>query len=363
MMHAMTATNLSNGAFALAPEWMRWLEITLGEQTLTLDHSRPIQTLAAEASQRKFFRIPVRQSSGGSTRILMHSPPQLENNRAFVDTAAAMHNAGVIVPRIYAHELSEGLMLLSDLGSDHLVDAYADGRLELALDAALLTLANIQTIAPSQIPPYTSQRFSDELDIFVDWLVRDACELALPDAMFEPVRRTLLASASDQAQVCVHRDYHCRNLLLLPDDLGSTEESQVVRVGVVDFQDALFGPISYDLASLLFDCYWEFSPATITEYCGRYLAKNPGVERIHIDLIAIQRQLKAIGIFARLAIRDKKTSHLRYIDPVIRRLSRQSMRYEPTKALSRWLINDLQPAVQTWVGGWHANDTQISTKP
>ena len=338
----MTATNLSNGPAELEPGWARWLATTLIEQALTLDDSRPIQTLAAEASQRKFFRIPVRQASGDATRILMHSPPQLENNRAFVDTAAAMRSAGVKVPHIYAHEWNEGLLLLSDLGGDHLADAYADGRRDLALDAALLTLADIQKIPNGLVPPYTPQRFSDELDIFVDWLVRDACDLALPDAVFEPVRRTLLASARDQTQVCVHRDYHCRNLLMQP---GPDAQG----VGVVDFQDALFGPISYDFASLLFDCYWAFAPDTVAEYCSRYQAKNPGIERIHIDLIAIQRQLKAIGIFARLALRDNKHTHLRYIDPVIGRLSQQTRDYAPTKALSQWLSNDLQPAVQSWV--------------
>ena len=350
----MTAPSSSASKPAFKPEWTDWLVGALAGQGLLLDEAHAIKPLAAEASQRTFFRLPLAAGSdnrSASSAILMHSPPTLENNAAFVEIAAALRSVGVRVPTIYDHAIADGLLLLSDLGQDHLIDAYQDGRTETALAEALATLARIQQVPAAQIPLYTPQRFSDELDIFVDWLVRKACGLPLADGLFEPVRQTLVDNTINQPQICVHRDFHCRNLLMPVDDNSGSgvTAGAGAGVGVVDFQDALFGPAAYDLASLLFDCYWSFDAETVARHCDGYRVDGARLERRAIELLAIQRQLKAIGIFARLALRDNKQAHLVYIEPVVTRLVRQTAHYAPTKALSIWLQDELQPAARNWV--------------
>jgi aminoglycoside/choline kinase family phosphotransferase len=262
----------------------------------------------------------------------MVSPPQKENNPQFVRMASALADAGVHVPEILAHQSAHGYMLLSDLGVDHLIDAYRRGNTMPAVQAALATLPLIQDLRADFIPPYTQSRFSDELNVFVDWLVVAACDTPLPTDLFESARTLLLANAQDQPTLCVHRDYHCRNLLLQQD--GS--------VGVLDFQDALMGPAHYDLASLLHDCYWALD--------AEIIAACDGPNSRQVDLLAAQRQLKALGIFARLYLRDGKASHLRYILPVLRRLINLCTNSAELRPLSTWLAESLLPCCTHWVG-------------
>lgn len=373
-MHAMTAMTAPRQASTFDTGWTPWLTAALAEQGLTLDSDVKPTALAAEASHRQFFRIHALNSSvtdtptsasgaRNKTLIVMHSPPELENNTAFVEIAQAMRSVDVNVPLIYSHAQSTGLLLLSDLGGDHLADAYRDGRTTAALAAALETLGRIQRIPQNRIPPYSHQRFSDELDIFVDWLVRKACAVALPDSLFEPVRQALLSNTTDQPQVCVHRDFHCRNLLMptaieVYAPAGEMADGSEKGVGVVDFQDALFGPASYDIASLIYDCYWDFDPATIAHCCNHYRVNGEHIGARQIDLMAIQRQLKAVGIFARLALRDDKLSHLSHIQPVIERLVRQTKEYPETTALSEWLQEHLQPAAKNWLATQQARSAE-----
>ena len=372
MMHTMSVTSADQPPPTFDAAIVRWLHQALAEQGRVLDPDRDAQALAVEASQRTFYRIYTKttqttqttqttketeahQSRAQDSLILMQSPPDLENNLAFVDMAAAMRSVGVNVPTVYRHAVREGLLLLSDLGSDHLADAYRDGRMTNALATALVTLERIQQLPRNRVPPYSTQRFSDELDIFIDWLVKQACNLALPDALFEPVRQRLLSNTTDQDQVCVHRDYHCRNLLMpLEGDAAS-------GVGVVDFQDALFGPAAYDVASLLYDCYWSFDELTIAHYADSYRVNGKLVGTRQIELTAVQRQLKAIGIFARLALRDQKLSHLPYINPVIHSLVRLCAKHSETQALADWLAERLQPAASAWLTALQAGEVRSHT--
>ncbi len=319
----------------ISPALYQWLENALiaanaqGKDSLTL---YPLQT---EASFRQFYRI------GGANRalVLMDSPPAKENNRQFVAVARAFAAQQIRVPEILSHNESEGWLLLGDLGSTHFLDAYRNGEQQRCLRAAVQTLERIEAIHDPVIPAYTAERLSDELNIFVDWLVADACSLALPDRLFEPARKVLLKAAAAQPQVCVHRDFHCKNLLWA----GS-------EVGVVDFQDALVGPSGYDLASLLHDCYWKFSDETIDAVISTLPeGYRRTINRRTIDLLAVQRQLKAIGIFARLASRDDKTSHLRHIAPVLSNLIDLCARYSELSSLGQWLANRLAPPALAWV--------------
>ncbi|MEM7219774.1 MAG: phosphotransferase [Pseudomonadota bacterium] len=310
----------------LPPAAAAWLDKTL-ERHAESPADR-IEPLAVEASTRLFFRV----HAGATTRVLMCSPPATENNAAFVAVAELLARHGVGVPDILAHDVDAGLLLLTDLGSRHFGDLYAAGDAQRCLDAAEATLAQLRALPTDAVPDYTPARLSDELDICIDWLVRPT-DSALPDALFEPAREGLLANAADQEQVFVHRDFHCRNLLLRADD----------SVGVVDFQDALIGPEHYDRASLLYDCYWRFDDDTI--------ARHAPSESWRMERLAIQRQLKAVGIFARLASRDDKTTHLRYIDDVLACTISLCARQDsaPLRRLGEWLEATLAPNARRWV--------------
>ncbi len=350
-----TSTLSGERSDKISPALYSWLVDTL-EQTGTAGPTAPgLQALQTEASFRQFYRV----TGTSEPLVLMDSPPAKEQNPQFVAVAAAFAAQGIRVPSLLAHNIPEGWLLLTDLGQTHFIDAYKDGNEAQCLQAALVTLQRIGSVKDPIIPNYTAQRLSDELDIFVDWLVRDACDVALPDKLFEDTRKLLLANAANQPQVCVHRDFHCKNLLWdrnaqrnIRRDVRrnvqkntQTEGASADPVGVLDFQDALIGPAGYDLASLLHDCYWKFSDPVI----DTVVSGLPDTNRRAVDLLAVQRQLKAVGIFARLASRDSKTSHLPHIEPVLGNLVDLCQRYEELKPLSGWLTDSLVTPARRWV--------------
>ncbi len=306
----------------------QWLTPQL--QRLTGAEEFTSSALRVEASFRQFYRIVSTQIREQSF-IVMAAPPAQENNAAFIHIAEVFRSGGIGVPEILAQDTDSGWFLLSDLGSWDLEAVYASDRKELALEAAIDTLIRIQAIEDRGIAPYTVERFADELGIFSEWFVGDMLNLALPHEL-EDIFGQLIEQTQDQPQCCIHRDFHCRNLLY--DATGN--------LGVVDFQDALIGPVSYDLASLLRDCYYKFSEPEIHHWCSRYLALtpielSPSAFARALDWTAAQRQLKAIGIFARLAARDGKKSHLAYIEPVLARLVGVCLRYPDLQPLGNWL--------------------------
>lgn len=297
------------------------------------------EPLLVEASNRRFFRIRTRTTRQAATSlVVMYSPPEKENNDQFVTLAGVFAANDIGVPRIIAKALEPGYFLLSDLGQRHFLDAYAGADRESALAAGIDTLIRIQSIADPAVPRYEPQRFRDELQIFREWFVEGWLAESFPAEDLDPVFEALVINTQDQLQCVVHRDFHCRNLLYDADMPGN-------GVGVVDFQDALIGPVSYDLASLLRDCYYRFPETEVTRWRDYYLHNSPlqlGADRfaVHLDLTAVQRQLKAVGIFARLQLRDGKSSHLPHIQPVLSQLQELAERYpqlRPLRAhLSRW---------------------------
>ena len=269
--------------------------------------------LAVEASNRRFYRVR-RPGGSGETLVAMRSPPALENNDQFETLAGVLDRAGVTAPRILATDRERGFFLTTDLGPTHLADLYATAADEV-LPAALATLHRIQSIDDPVVPPYTLTRFRDELGIYTEWFLGRLLDRAPPDAL-DDAFEALLAATRRQPRCCVHRDFHGRNLLRQPD--GS--------VGVVDFQDALIGPATYDLASLLRDCYHAFPEATVARWRDAFVAASPlpldrATFAADMDLVALQRQLKAVGIFARLSLRDGRDSHLPHVVPVLERIA------------------------------------------
>ena len=299
-----------------------------------MDPASATEALTAEASHRQFYR---QSAASGATVIVMDSPPTLERNQAFVDLAALFHGAGLPVPQVLAMDLDAGYLLLSDVGSQDLYAAYEQGQQEPALGAAIGWLQQLQPIRSPLIPLYTPERLQDELDIFSHWFVQGAlqlpdCTASLADCFTQLIRR-----ADAQKKVCVHRDYHCRNLLF--DDHG--------QFGIVDFQDALHGPLTYDLASLLYDCYYDLSQPVVAHWREQFRLQaaphiNPAGFIQDCDWMALQRQLKAIGIFVRLAQRDNKGSHLRHVSPTLQQASEIAERYPALASLHQALEQHIE---------------------
>lgn len=343
----LTSQPPRTGATATPPAEARaWANAALG-----LDTGARWTALPVEASNRRFYRVHrvhrVHRVGAGTPErapgswILMTSPPALERNAQFVELARVFGRRGIGVPAILAEEPDAGWFVLEDLGTRHLADVYPTPERDAALAGALDTLLALQTVDDPAIEPYTRERFADELGIFRTWFAEGLLEVAWPESLAAETFDRLIEATQAQPRCCVHRDFHCRNLMYRPDG----------RIGVVDFQDALAGPAAYDLASLLRDCYYVFDEAEIGRWRDAYLARTPlpldpaTFPRL-FDFTALQRQLKAVGIFARLELRDGKASHLGYILPVATRIVTLAGRYPALAPFARWLDAQLPRAAQ-----------------
>ena len=274
----------------------------------------------------------------------MHAPPEKENPSQFVRLAEFFCAQGIAVPRLHAHDCEHGFVLMEDLGDDLLEKVYARPDANHALELAIRTLISIQSVENWEgvIPAYEEQRFRMELGIFSEWFLKGLLGIS-PPAWYVSLSERLVANALTQPSCCVHRDFHCRNLLV--DASGDLR--------VVDFQDALVGPVTYDLASLLRDCYYRFEESEISAAIASYrdLAQSQGITTIAdarefrgcFDLMALQRQLKAVGIFARLWLRDQRKSHLGDLVPVLTQLSELADQYPESALLAEAITEHWLP--------------------
>jgi len=281
----------------------RWLRADLGLPAFELVPA------SSDASFRRYFRI----SFDDASRIVMDAPPEHEDVRPFAAVARALHEVGVNVPQVLAEAPEAGLLLLSDLGSTSYLDALNEESVERLYGDALGSLAVMQVCAPTRgLPPYDRELLNRELALFTDWYLARHLELTLSaaeEAMLARVFELLVESALEQPQVFVHRDYHSRNLMVASHNPG-----------ILDFQDAVAGPITYDLVSLLRDAYIEWPRARVDDWVMGYhdLALDSGLLRDRMegqfmrwfDLMGAQRFFKVAGIFARLSHRDGKDGYL-----------------------------------------------------
>ena len=288
-----------------------------------------IEPLRVEASHRTFYRV----HTDLRTIILMDSPPQLERNDQFCRLTELFSAHQIPVGEILGHATDRGFFLLQDLGHTHLEDLYGSPQEDLALAAAVSLLPRLGAVTGTAIEPYTTERFAMELSIFEEWFLDALLNTSLSLDANGPICAALLSSIKEQPQCCVHRDYHCRNLLFTDGHLG-----------VVDFQDALHGPVMYDIASLLRDCYYEFPESIIQRWFNHFLQQTPSLHgvpssttQLWFDWTAIHRQLKAIGIFARLHLRDDKSSHLPFVMPLLNRVMALAGEYPSLAPLSELL--------------------------
>ncbi len=300
-----------------------------------------IEPASADASFRRYFRITL---DNGETRIVMDAPPEHEDCRPFLHVAALFRDAGVHVPEVFAQDLEQGFLLLSDLGNTtylNVLDAATAPRLYRDANAALV---DIQRASRSGVlPDYDRALLERELNLFPDWYVARHLGLALDDtqsAALHGVFETLLANNLAQPQVFVHRDYHSRNLMFL-------ERGYPANPGIIDFQDAVYGPITYDLVSLYRDAYIDWDEQQELDFVIRYweMARKAGLPvDANFDVfyrdyewMGAQRQIKVLGIFARLCHRDGKDGYLKDMPRVMAYLRRTCERYGELRPLSRLL--------------------------
>ena len=320
-----------------AEQLRRWLAVTLGGGDFS------IAPASDDASFRRYFRI--RRGEAQPSLVVMDAPPDKENCGPFVHVARLLAEAGVHVPTIHAQDLERGFLLLSDLGSTTYLDALDEHNAGRLYEDALDALLKIQLASrPGLLPDYDRDLLERELRLFPDWYIARQLERELDAAQLQTLEKafsTILANNLGQARVFVHRDYHSRNLMVCEPGPG-----------ILDFQDAVYGPITYDLVSLLRDAYIAWDEERVIDWAIRYWerARAGGlpVARDFADFyrdfewMGAQRQLKVLGIFARLSFRDGKNGYLKNQPLVMSYLKRTCERYRELAGLGR-LLEELEP--------------------
>ncbi len=290
---------------------------------------------SADASFRRYFRVTF---DDGLTRIVMDAPPEHEDCRPFVHVAGLLHGAGVHAPEILAQDLGRGLLLLSDLGNSTYLDVLDESNADRLFRDALDTLAKWQLASrPDVLPPYDEALLRRELNLFPDWYV--ARHLGSPltanqQETLERVQRLLLQNILAQPKVFVHRDYMPRNLMMCEDNPG-----------VLDFQDAVYGPITYDVASLFRDAFISWEEERVLDWVVRYWEKAKraglpvdadfGAFYRDMEWMGLQRHLKVLGIFARINYRDGKPRYLADTPRFVNYVRQVAARYAQLAPLAR----------------------------
>lgn len=318
---------------------------------LTADLGRPIDRLtlaAGDASFRRYFRA----QGGNTTWIVMDAPPAHEDVRPYLKVSRLLEGTGVHVPQVHASDIEQGFVLLEDLGSTAYLARLARGEeVDRLYGDALAALAAIQVRgrdAARELPPYDGQALQRELDLMPEWFCARHLRLQLGDEELELIVRTfdfLIGEALAQPRVFVHRDYHSRNLMVVEDR----------NPGIIDFQDALEGPIGYDLVSLLKDCYVAWPRARTLSWLREYRRRiaREGVPagasdrefQRWFDLAGVQRHLKVLGIFARLWYRDGKRGYLADLALTLDYVRDACARYSELQAFAHWLEARVVPAL------------------
>ncbi len=278
-----------------------WLEDVLSSSGYQLDIA------SADASFRRYFRVTFKRK----TLILMDAPPEKENTQPFITIAEFLYQNNVHVPKIEAQNTQMGFLLLSDFGSKAYLDELTTDSADTLYSLAINSIVDIQhcPLNTIDLPHYDRTLLQQELDLFPTWFLDKHLSVTTPDFL-QDTFDILINNALEQPKVVVHRDYHSRNLM------HTAENSP----GIIDFQDAVIGPVSYDLVSLLRDCYISWPDQKLEQWIKYYfsqaqkqdLLSNVSIEQFTrwFDLMGLQRHIKVLGIFARLNYRDNKPNYM-----------------------------------------------------
>jgi len=296
---------------------------------------------SADASFRRYFRATL---DDGTTRVVMDAPPANEDCRPWLHVQRLFQGAGAHVPEVLAQDLARGFLLLSDLGNTTYLQALdADNAVALYADA-IAALVKIQLASqPGVLPDYDHALLRRELDLFPRWFLAEHHRIVLTESekqSLEGVFQRILAVNLAEPKVFVHRDYHSRNLMRIASPASGNP-------GIIDFQDAVYGPISYDMASLLKDAYIEWDEDLALDWLVRYweqarkaglpVAADFGEFFRDYEWMGVQRHVKVLGIFARLYHRDGKDGYLKDLPLVARYLRKACERYSELSPLRKLL--------------------------
>jgi len=325
----------------------RWAAEKLSLHGFELETPLELLSVSDDASFRRYFRGKNLQSKF----IFVDAPPEQEDNASFVKVAKLISAANVLVPEVIEFDSSLGFMMLRDLGDTLYLDVLKsdeDYAISNLYPAAFEALQKLRRIDCRTLPAYDEVLLRSEMSLLPEWLLAEQLEWKLDKTttkLLADVFQLMVENAQEQPQIFVHRDFHSRNLMY----------SEANLTGVIDFQDAVKGPITYDLVSLLKDCYWCFPRAQVLEWVKTYwqvLELDVEFPRFlrWFDLTGMQRQIKCAGIFCRLSIRDGKPSYLSDIPQVIRYLLEvcelYGEQYEELMAFGKWLDQQVIPRMK-----------------
>jgi aminoglycoside/choline kinase family phosphotransferase len=335
MSSSSTPTTSADARLAQLTSWLD----TLG--LVEIGSRRPA---SSDASFRRYFRydvVPAMQDKVGATLIAMDAPPERENVPAFIHVAGLLQAADVNVPAIVARDVPNGFLLLSDLGTTTYLARLNVDNAPFMYSDAVDTLIKFQLSSEAGVLPEFDRAFVlREMNLFPEWFIAKHLGVTMTaeqqkqlDAVFEAITANVLA----QQQVFMHRDYHSRNLMWMEHN----------NPGVLDFQDAVYGPVTYDLGSLLRDAYIQWDEEMVLDWVVRYwqsakkvgLPVNPDIDSFYRDFefMALQRHLKILGIFCRLHYRDGKSIYMGDLPTVLDYVRKTANRYGALKPLIRLL--------------------------
>ncbi|MDB5860900.1 MAG: hypothetical protein JWQ76_4589 [Ramlibacter sp.] len=306
-----------------------------------------VRPASADASFRRYLRV----DAAGGSRIIMDAPPERENCRPFVQVAQLMQAAGLLVPRVLEWDEPQGFMLLDDLGTQTMIEVVdaqqPQANRQLYLQAVDALVAWQLASRPAVLPPYDQALLARELALFPDWYLQQHRGLTLSEAQrgtLDSQFRLIVERNLASPQVYVHRDFMPRNLMI-PRDPAE------LRLGVLDFQDAVYGPVTYDIACLMRDAFLSWDEEFVLDITVRYWqqAQKAGLPVDSdfgefyrgVEWMGLQRHLKVAGIFARLTLRDGKPKYLADAPRFIAYIRATTHRYRELTPLAR-LIDEIE---------------------
>lgn len=315
---------------------VRLEQLTEWINTLTDWQGAQLAPASADASFRRYFRVTQHQQ----TAIAMDAPPDKENCTPFLDITDRLHHAGVAAPVIYAKNLLDGFLLLEDFGNTLLLNELSPSNVDTLYETAMDTLLHLQQAEIQGLPEYSHAFLRRELDLMPEWFLQQHLNFTAEDIPYKLIDHTfnnLITAVLEQPIAFVHRDYHSRNLMLAAEQ----------KLGVIDYQDAVWGPITYDLVSLLRDCYVVWPQQRVKRWALAYHKEAiaagvlPPIDEISFlrwfDLMGLQRHLKVLGIFARLNHRDGKASYLKDLPLTLSYILTIGSQHPETCRLVEWM--------------------------
>jgi aminoglycoside/choline kinase family phosphotransferase len=346
----------------LAP-LQQWVAQQLNIREWQYRQGESLKPLSGDAGFRCYFRVESEPSL-----LAVFSPPETEDNATFITLARFLRDQGIHAPEIIAADLDQGFMLLEDFGDRLLLGELTSESVDLLYGETMMVLLRLQQCSVAEyargnrgnkpLPVYDRSKLRQEMELLREWFIPQLLSYELSEAehsLLDNAFELLENAALEQPQVLVHRDYHSRNILVRDGEAP----------GVIDFQDAVRGPLTYDLVSLLRDCYIRWPRERVEAWALAYgnMAMEVGLLPLvkqatflrWFDLMGLQRHIKVLGIFARLWLRDGKSGYLNDLPLVMRYTLDVAEAYPELAEFRQWFVDNLLPLAeqQDWYSDYH----------